>query len=96
MSGAQAKAATISGCIGIVAEVFNFSSFPFILFLYLAILTCLIGQLRGAKETLRSRLGVGNDRRRGSTGGTRQDCPSQQRSINTTKHFSFLKKSKSS
>jgi hypothetical protein len=33
MSGAQAKAATISGCIGIVAEVFlSFLKFKFKLF----------------------------------------------------------------
>lgn len=40
----------------------------------------LTGQLRRVEETLRSRMGTGNDRRCGPASGTRQDGPPEQRS----------------
>ena len=66
MSGAQAKAATISGCIGIVAEVSHFIKNFFSPLLCMVgnfdlTFADIVGQLRRAKETLRSRLGPGND-----------------------------------
>jgi hypothetical protein len=66
MSGAQAKAATISRCIGIVAEVSHFIKNFFSPLLCMVgnfdlTFADIVGQLRRAKETLRSRLGPGND-----------------------------------
>lgn len=81
MSGAQAKAATICGCVGIVAEVWSS-------WIKMCVLPSVKhgrsyhpGQLRGVEETLRSRLGLGNDGRCGPTSGTRQDGPTEQRSM---------------